>query len=101
MTHCRVRLTLLPTAELLDLLLLIHLRVERHFDANSRVVLDTTSILFIRVFGFSPTLIGFSLDDQAAASSRNEPLKNLRKFFRDLLEGPLDSLVLALVKMRN
>ena len=91
----------MATTELLDLLLLIHLRVERHFDANSSVVLDTPSILFVRVFSVSPALVGFPLDDQASTSSRNQPLEYFREFFRDLLEGPLNCLVFALVKMRD
>lgn len=95
------RLTLLPTTELLDLLLLIHLGVERHLDAHSGVVFDAAAVLFVRVFGISPALVSFPLDDQASTPSRNQPLEYFREFFRDLLEGPLDCLVFALIKMRN
>lgn len=91
----------MATTELLDLLLLIHLRVERDFDANSGVVLDTAAILFVRVFRLSPALVSLPLDDQAPASGRNQPLEYFREFFRDLLEGPLDCLIFAFIKMRN
>jgi hypothetical protein len=86
---------------LLDLLLLVHLRVERYFDANSSVILDTAAILSVRVFGISPALVSFPLDDQAPTPCRNQPLKDLREFFRDLLEGPLNCLIFALIEMRN
>lgn len=74
-------LTLLSTTELLDLLLLIHLRVERNLDANSGVVFDTATVLFVRVFRLSPALVSFPLDDQASTSSRNQPLE----YFCELL----------------
>lgn len=100
-TFRAITLTLLSTTELLDLLLLIHLRVEGHFDADAGVVFNTATILVVRVFRVSPALVSFPLDDQASTSSGNQPLEYFREFFRDLLEGPLDCLVFALVEMRN
>lgn len=75
----KVRLTLLSTAELLNLLLFVHLGVEGYLDAHSSVVLDTISVLLIRVFRIATTFVGLPFDDQAAASSGDQTLEDLRE----------------------
>lgn len=94
--------TLLPTTELLNPLLLVILAVERHADAHARVILDRLpSIPFLVLVVLVVTTrrsIGLALDDEPPTTGRHEPLEDVGKLARDLLEGAFDGLVLALVE---
>ena len=98
--------TLLPTAKLLDLLLLVHdLGVERDRDADARVALHAggrlLAVRLVRVVArvlFAAT-VRLALDDQPPVAGRDELLEDSRELARDLLERALDCLVLFLVEM--
>jgi hypothetical protein len=93
----REGLTLLATAELLNLLLLVQsLGVERNTDANTSVVLHTAARLLVRILGIL-TAVRPPLDDKTAVAGWDETLEDVGKLARDLLEGPLDLLVLDLI----
>jgi hypothetical protein len=95
-----VKLTLLPTTELLNLLLLVHnLRVERHRDADSCVAFNTARPFIIRVITTLATPVGLALDNKPTVACRYQLLKDGRELARHLLEGTLDSLVLLLVQV--
>jgi hypothetical protein len=74
--------------------------VERHADTYTRIVLDRAAppLLLVRVFLFVAT-IRLALDNQASVASRDEFFEDGGEFPRDLLEGALNSLVLAPVEM--
>lgn len=92
-------LTLLSTTELLDSLLLIQvLRVERHADTDTDVVLDATASFFVRLVGVLAT-VGSSLDDESTVTSRYELPENGGKFLGHLLEGSLNSFILSSIQM--
>jgi len=100
----RKQRTLLPAAELLNLLLLVHnLGVERHADADARVVLDARRLL-IRLIGAAAlglAAVGLALDDQPAVARGHELLKDSGKLLGHLLERALNGFVLGLVEMLN
>lgn len=92
-------LTLLTTAKLLNLLLLIKvLRVKGHADAHANVVLDAAPCLFIRLLDVLAA-IRLPLDDQPAVTSRHQLAENRRKLLGHLLEGTLNGLVLSAVEV--
>lgn len=92
-------LTLLTTTELLDLLLFIKmLGVERHANANTDIILNTTSCFFVRLFGILAAIC-FSLDDQTAMASRHELAEDGGKLFGHLFESTLNGLILSPVKV--
>lgn len=97
----RAELTLLTTAELLDLLLLVHdLGVERHTDPDAGVALHPRHGFRVRLVG-GPVLapVRLALDDEAPVARRHQLLKDGCELLRDLLERPLNRLVLLLVEM--
>ena len=92
-------LTLLSTTELLDSLLLIQvLRVERHADTDTNVVLYAAASFFVRLVGVLTT-VGSSLDDESTVTSRYELAENGGKFLGHLLEGSLNSFILSSIQM--
>src|SRR5689334_15484262 len=92
--------TLLPTTELLNTLLLVVLGVEADTDAYACVILDTLALLLALVGGAS-SAVALALDDEAALASGHELFEDVGEFARDLLEGALDGLVLALIEHLN
>lgn len=95
------RLTLLPTTELLDLLLLVQsLGVERDADADTSVILHTAARFLVRMLRIL-TAVRPSLNDKTTVTGRDKTLKDVGKLPRYLLERPLDLLILDLVQMRN
>ncbi len=75
------------------------LAVEADADANPGVVLHTRPPrLVLAVVFVLRRAVGFALDDKAAAASGHELLEDGGEFAGDLLEGALDSFVLALVQ---
>lgn len=99
----RRELTLLTAAQLLDPLLLVErLGVERHADADARVVLDGPALRLVlglvgRV-GLLPP-VGAALDHEPAVARGHELLEDVGELARHLLERALDGLVLALVQV--
>jgi len=101
--------TLLPAAELLDLLLLVHhLGVERHRDSDARVALHARgrflAVRLVRVVVaavlFIPrAAVRLALDHEPPVACGNQLLKDCRELARDLLECALDRLVLLLVQV--
>lgn len=99
------RHTLLATTELLNSLLFVQrLRVERHADSHTGVILHRSFLLLVvRLLGRVRLLplVAAALDDQPAVAGRHEPLEDVGELARYLLEGPLDGFVFALVQMRD
>lgn len=94
---------LLTTAQLLGVLLLVVLAVERHADTDTSVILDRAPLvpgtLLVRALVItSAVLVNLALDDQSSTTGWNKFLKDLSKRPRDLLECPLDSLIFSCVK---
>lgn len=96
------QLTLLSTAELLDLLLLVRdLGVERNANANTRVVLHTGRLLVRLDRAVFVTSVRLALDDQTAVTGWHELFENSCKLLGHLLKSPLYRFVLGLVQMLN
>ena len=96
------KLTLLPAAELLNLLLLIHhLGVEGHTDADASVIIHAGRLIVRLLGGAALGLapVGLALNDQSTVPSGDELLKDGGKFLGDLLERAFYGFVLGLVQM--
>lgn len=101
----------LATGELLDALLLVVLAVEGDGDADARVVFDRRGALFLAVasghlfvafvveaVAAAGLLVALALDDEHAAAGGHELDKDFGEGLGDLLEGPLNGFVFALVE---
>ena len=95
------KLTLLPATELLNALLIIVLTVEADTDTHAGIILHSTLVDRLFIFGLVITglsLVGLALNDQSATTCRDEFLEDLGECFADLFERTLNGFVLSLIE---